>query len=129
MNKVILSGNIVKDIELKQTNSGKSVLTNAVAVRREVKNENGEYDADFIDFVAWGQNAEYISRYGHKGDRIEIAGRWQQRAYTDKGGNKRMIDECIVENVTVFSKQEKKQEEKQEAPKFEELDPNQDLPF
>lgn len=133
MNKVILTGNLVRDCELKQTQSGKSVVSNAVAVRRDMKDANGEYGTDFIEFVAWGNQAEYISRYGRKGDRVEIVGRWQQRNFSDRNGNNRRVDECIVESISAFSRQDQqqtapKQTEKPQAPSFDDIS-DDNLPF
>jgi len=106
MNKVILTGNLVREPELQQSAGGKNVTSNSIAVRRDMKDENGEYPTDFVNFVAWGQQAEYIATYGHKGDRMELCGRWQTRTFTDRNGNNRRADECIVEHVTIFSRQE-----------------------
>lgn len=116
MNKVILTGNLVREPELKQTPSGKSVITNAVAVRRDMKDENGEYPTDFVEIVIWGQQAEYIRNYGHKGDRVELSGRWQQRTYTDRNGNNRRADECVVESISVFSRQQASAPEQAQTP-------------
>ena len=63
MNCVILTGRITEDPDLKVTTSGKSVLRFTLAVRRERKNEAGQYDADFIKCVAWGHTADYINKY------------------------------------------------------------------
>ena len=117
MNKVILSGNIVKDIEVRRTQSGEAVVSNTVAVRREYKNVNNEYDTDFINFVAWRSQAEYLEKYAVKGDRVELVGRWQVRKYTDSNNATRTVDEVVVESITAFSKpkQETKQEPKQSA--------------
>ena len=52
MNKVILIGRLVRDPELKQTPSGTPVLQNTIAVTRKFKNQQGEYESDFINFVA-----------------------------------------------------------------------------
>lgn len=106
MNKVILTGNLVRDPELKQTPSGTNVVENTIAVNRDRKDANGEYQTDFIPFVAWGGQAEYLARNGRKGDRAEIVGRWQQREYTDRDGNRRRVDEVQVENLSVFSRQQ-----------------------
>lgn len=132
MNKVILSGNLCQEIELKQTTSGKSVLTNCIAVQREYKNEKGEYDSDFINLVIWGAQAEYLSKYAHKGDRVELVGRWQIRKYTANDGTTRTVNECVVESIKAFSKQ--KAENTQPAftntqPNFEEISTDEDLPF
>ncbi len=103
MNKVILSGNICRDVEVKQTTGGKSVVTNCIAVRREYKGANGEYESDFINFQAWGTQAEYLGRYARKGDRVEICGRWQVRKATMADGSERIFHECVAESVTAFS--------------------------
>lgn len=131
MNKVIITGNICQKIELKQSAGGKSVVTNCVAVHRDYRNAQGEYESDFINFVAWGAQAEYLSRYGHKGDRVEIVGRWTVRKYQANDGSNRTVNECTAENVTVFSRQPK-----QEATyipdaytKTEEMPSAEDLPF
>lgn len=131
MNKVILSGNICRDIELKETASGKEVVSNSVAVQREYKNEQGGYDSDFFNFVAWGTNATYLSKYAKKGDRVEIVGRLQNRSYEDRNGNKQTVTECIVENIKAFSKQ-KQDDKKEEKPKLTDITDNEeynDLPF
>lgn len=109
MNKVILSGNLCQEIELKQTNNGKSVVTNCIAVRRDYKSANGEYESDFINLVVWGAQAEYLSKYAHKGDRVELCGRWTVRKYTANDGNTRTVNECVVESITAFSKPKENQ--------------------
>ena len=109
MNKVILSGRITKDIELMKTQSGISVVSNSIAVRRDFK-ENGEYQTDFINFVAWRTQADYLASYAKKGDRCEIIGRWQVRTYQAQDGSQRKVDEVVVESINVFSTQPKEQE-------------------
>jgi len=103
MNKVIVSGNLVRDCEIRTTDSGASVVSNSVAVKRDFKNANGEYDTDFINFNAWGGSAEYLSKYAHKGDRVEIVGRWQNRQYENKEGVNVTVSEIIVESIYVNS--------------------------
>lgn len=125
MNKVILSGNLCQEIELKQTQNGKSVVTNCVAVQRDYKNEQGNYESDFINLVIWGNQAEYLSRYAHKGDRVELVGRWTVRKYTANDGTTRTVNECVVESIKAFSKQ--KQEE--EKPQFTDLSADEEVPF
>lgn len=126
MNKVILSGNLCQDIELKKTPLGKSVLTNCIAVQREYKNEQGTYDSDFINLVVWGAQADYLSLYGHKGDRAELVGRWQVRKYQANDGSSRTVSECVVESIRVFSKAPKEEKTEPELNAFSE---SEDLPF
>ena len=96
MNSIILIGRITKDIELKRTNNGKSVVNFTLAVNRNYKNEQGEYEADFIDCVAFEGRADNIYKYVRKGHRFGVAGRLQQRSWQDKEGKNRYVYEVIV---------------------------------
>lgn len=127
MNKVILSGNLCREIEVKQTQGGKDVVSNSIAVKRDFKDAEGNYPTDFINFVAWGSQATYLGNYAEKGDRMELVGRWQVRSYEDQNGDKRTVNECVVESLSVFSKNEK-QDQKKDKPKLEEVNAD-DLPF
>lgn len=128
MNKVELTGNIVKDIDYRKTPDGVAVVSNTIAVRKDYKNDKGEYGTDFINFVAWRGNAEYLRQYAKKGDRAEIVGTWQVRQYqTDKGENK-TVNELIVENITVFSKKETEEKFTYKDAMKNEINDN-DLPF
>lgn len=136
MNKVIISGNLCQDVELKQTQGGKSVVSNCVAVQREYKNANGEYDSDFITIVVWDKQAEYLSRYGSKGDRVELVGRWMVRKYQAADGSTRTVNECVVESIRVFAKPKEEPAKgnlytpySQQKAEFEEIPTDLDLPF
>lgn len=134
MNKVILSGNLCQEIELKTTQSGKSVISNCIAVQREYKNDKGEYESDFINLVIWGAQADYLSRYASKGDRVELVGRWNVRKYTANDGTTRTVNECVVESIKAFSRKPKEGEAQPNynpytQPNFEEITNDQDLPF
>lgn len=96
MNKVILTGRLTHSPELKRTNSGTSVVSFSLAVRRTFKNASGEYDTDFINCVAWRQAAEMIEKYFNKGDGITVFGEIRTRSYTDKDGNNRNAVEVLV---------------------------------
>lgn len=129
MNKVIEIGRVTKDLELKQTTSGISVIEFSIAVKRAFKNANGEYESDFFNCVAYNKSAETISRYVKKGDQIGIEGRLQTRNYTNSEGRKIYVTEIIVESFE-FLQSKKQEEQPTEQPKFEELDPfSNDLPF
>lgn len=126
MNKVIEIGRNTKDIELKTTPNGKSVVTFSIAVKRTFKNADGEYDSDFLTCVAFGNTAETLSKYVKKGDLIGIEGRLQTRNYTDKEGNNRYATEIVVDYIEFL--QPKKQET--QTDEFTEVtDPFGDLPF
>lgn len=122
MNIVCLSGNICRDIELRQTSGGKEVVSNTIAVQRDFKNAQGEYESDFISFVVWGASAKYLSTYASKGDRIEVVGRWSVRSYEEDGA-KKYVNECVADKVKVFSS--KRKQEIEELPVIE----DDDLPF
>ena len=102
MNKVILSGNLCKDNEKAITQSGVSVLRNTIAIKRDYKNANGEYETDFIQIVVWKQQADYLAQYASKGDLVELVGRWETRKFQDSQGQTREVNECIVENVKIL---------------------------
>lgn len=88
-NKIILIGNLTKDIEVKQTQSG-MVLTNFdIAVARAFKNkQTGETETDFIRCQAWGKTAEFLARYFSKGKSVVVEGDLRNNNYTDQNGVK-----------------------------------------
>lgn len=98
MNKVILMGRLTRNPELKTTPNGVSVCSFTLAVNRRFKNANGDYDADFINCIAWRQTAEFISKNFVKGRMIAIAGSLQTRNY-EKDGKKHFITEVSAEEV------------------------------
>lgn len=100
LNKVILMGRITHDLEVKQTPSGASVVSFSVAVERSFKDQNGERQTDFINCVAWRQQAEFIGRYFRKGRMIAIEGNLRTRTYDDKNGVKHYVTEVYVDNVS-----------------------------
>lgn len=102
MNKCVLSGRLVSDVELKTTKNGTSVSTNCLAVRRKQKNDEGGYISDFIDFTVWGNSAEYMCRYAKKGDMILISGAIEQQKYADKNGNNRVHYEIHGEDIELL---------------------------
>ena len=97
MNCVMIIGRMTKDVELRRTNSGKAVASFTLAVNKDYKNEQGGYDADFIDCVAFEQRAETISKYVHKGDRFSVVGQLATRSYETKEGRKVKVTEVKVE--------------------------------
>ena len=99
MNKVILIGRLSKDPEARTTQNGISCSTFSVAIQREHRSQNGTYDADFFNVVAWRQTADYVNRYMGKGDRIAIIGSLQNRSYEARDGSKRYVTEVIADRV------------------------------
>lgn len=99
LNRIVIMGRIVRDIELRRTNSGVSVVSLTLAVDRDFKNQNGEKETDFIDVVAYRNTAEFLSKYFGKGRAAVVEGRLQIREWTDQNGNKRRSAEVVAESV------------------------------
>ena len=86
LNNVVLCGRITKDIEIRQTNSGKSYTRFIVAVERENFDRSAEKVSDFLSVVAWEKTAEFIGKYFAKGSAIYAEGSIQTGSYTNKDG-------------------------------------------
>ena len=99
MNKVELIGRLTHDVEMRQTPNGVSLARFSIAVTRRFKNSNGEYDADFINCVAWRQTGEFIARYFQKGSMIAIVGSIQTRSWDGNDGKKQYATEVIVDEA------------------------------
>lgn len=99
LNRIIIMGRLVRDPELRTTQSGKSVTSFTLAVDRDFKGQNGEKETDFIDVVAWGVVAEFVCKYFAKGRMAIAEGRLQIREWKDKDGNNRRTAEIIAEHV------------------------------
>ena len=99
MNKVILMGRLTKDVEMRQTPNGVSLARFSIAVTRRFKNSNGEYDADFINCIAWRQTGEFIARYFQKGSMIAVVGSIQSRSWDGNDGKKQYATEVIVDEA------------------------------
>ena len=99
-NKVILMGNLTRDIEVRTTPSGQTVANFSLAVSRSWKGQDGQMQdqTSFINCVAWGKPGEIIAQYVKKGDPLLVSGRLDQRSYDDKDGNKRQAIEVNVED-------------------------------
>ena len=99
MNKIILVGRLTKDPEVRTTSAGFNTVNFTVAVNRNFKNKDGNYDADFLPCVAFRQTADFISKFFKKGNMICLDGRVQTRNYDAADGSKRYVTEVVVENV------------------------------
>ncbi len=100
LNHITIMGRMVRDPEMRTTNSGTPVVSFSLAVDRDFADkESGERGVDFIDVTAWRHTAEFVSRYFTKGRMAVVSGRLQTRNWTDKDGNKRKAVEIVAENV------------------------------
>ncbi len=95
LNRVVLMGRLAADPELRQTPNGASVVTFRIAVTRTFNRDM----TDWIDVVAWRQQAEFVSKYFSKGSMIVIEGSIQTRSYEDRQGNKRTAVEVVADQV------------------------------
>ena len=99
-NKVILMGNLTRDVEVRTTASGQSVANFSLAISRSWRGQDGQQQdqTSFINCVAWGKVGDIIAQYVHKGSPLLVSGRLDQRSYQDKDGNKRSAVEVVVED-------------------------------
>ncbi len=100
MNKAILMGRLTKDPELRYTQSNTPVATFSIAIDRRFKNANGERETDFINCVAWRQQAEFLAKWFTKGRMIAVVGSIQTRRYVDKDGNNRTAVEVVADELS-----------------------------
>ena len=100
MNSINLIGNICNDLELKVTDSGKNVCSFNIAVKRPYVKDV----TDFIRVVCWNKQAEIISQYCHKGNRIGLSGILTSRSYQDKEGNNRTVFEVVANEIEFLEK-------------------------
>ena len=127
MNRTFLTGNLVKDPDLRTTTSGVCVCTFRIAVTRRFKDKSGERVTDYFDIVAWKQLGEMCGRYLAKGRKVAVVGELQTRNY-EKDGVKRYITEIIADEVEFLSPRETPQESAQET-QGGFVDVDYDLPF
>ena len=99
LNKIVIQGRLTKDPELRRTQSGTAVASATVAVDRDLKNQDGNRDTDFIPIVAWKGTGEMLAKYFSKGRMAVVEGRLQIRDWTDKDGNKRRSAEVVADSI------------------------------
>ena len=99
LNKIVLMGRLTRDPELRQTQSGNSVVSFTLACDRDFAAQGAEKETDFVDIVAWRGTAEFVSKYFSKGRMAVVSGRLQIRNWKDKDGNKRKTAEIVAESV------------------------------
>ena len=116
LNVVAIMGRLVTDPELRTTPAGHSVCSFRIACDRSYAQQGQERQADFIDIVAWRQQADFVSRYFQKGSMIAIDGRLQTRNYQDKNGNSRTAVEVVANNISFAGS---KRQDAQRAPSYE----------
>lgn len=133
LNKTILCGRLTATPELKTTTGGTSVTSFNLAVKRDFKNANGEYETDFINCVAWRGTAEFICKYFQKGSSLCVVGSIQTRKYEDKDGNKRTAVEVVASEARFVDGKSETNGADQNTPEPPEMDfeevTDDELPF
>lgn len=116
LNVVAIMGRLVADPELRTTTQGNSVCSFRIACDRSYVQQGQERKADFIDVVAWQQQAKFVSKYFQKGSMIAIDGSLQTRNYQDKNGNNRTAVEVVANNISFAGA---KRQDAQSVPSYE----------
>ena len=120
VNQIVLVGRIARAPETKTSDNGKKFATLTLAVPRNYKNSNGEYDTDFLDCTLWSSVAESTSEYCKTGDMIGVKGRVQSRIVESPDGIRRRKTEIVAERVTFLTSNSSKREN--EEPEQEETE-------
>ena len=120
LNQSILVGRIVREPEVRETENGVKISNITLAVPRNYKNANGEYDTDFLDCTLWSSIAESTSEYCQSGDMIGVKGRLQNRIIEMPDGNKKRKTEVIAEKITFLSSSQRKADNSERETKITE---------
>ena len=128
MNKVLLIGNLTRDVELTETESGIKKAKIGIAVNRNYPNANGDYECDFFTAIVWRKQAEALAKYCSKGDRIAICGELQNYNYEAVNGDKKQITLINVSSLEIL-KSVKMQKLKEESKKSAKTETQEKIPF
>ena len=134
MNKVFLIGNLTRDPELSETNSGVSLCRFAIAVNRRFSGGDAERQTDFFNVTAFRGLADNIARFCKKGNKVAICGSIQTRSYEGNDGIKRTATEIVAQNVEFLTPKQNDDERGdrrggRRKPQLEEFDDDGDIPF
>ena len=99
INSVVQVGRLTKDPELRYTPSGVPMARFTIAVNRTFSNQNGEREADFINCVAWRQQAENLANFMRKGSLIGVTGRIQTGSFEGQDGKRVYTTDVIAESI------------------------------
>ena len=129
VNKVLLSGRLTRDPELRYTPSGVAVMTFSLALNRRYKDQSGEWkeEVSFVNVVAWQKQAELASEYLKKGSAVFVEGRLQSRSWETSEGQKRSVLEVRAERLQFLDRVKKEEEELVEG-KIEDTS-SEEVPF
>ncbi len=143
-NKVMLGGRLTADPENRQTETGVSMTRFSIAVNRRYNKDSSQQQVDFFNVIAWRATADFVSKFFKKGSSIFVVGTIQNRTWTDNEGNKRYATDIVAEEVNFVDSRSENPAGSQytpdsyepafstsaaDAPKFEEIKGDDDLPF
>ena len=142
VNRVVLVGRLVKDPELRKTNSDISVATFTIAVDNAVKEQDGTRGSLFLDCRVYRDQADNVAKYTRKGSKVAVDGSLNQRNFVRQDGSKGKVIEVYVDSVTFLDPNPNRENNSIETPRFDDtpapisgsnLDsidlPDDDLPF
>lgn len=115
MNKIIIVGNLTKDVELAQTAKGTAYCNFSVAVKRAMTDTQGNKLTDFFNCTAWKQKAETIAKYCKKGNRVLVEGEMNSNTFTNKDGLKQTNWNIVVLNIEFLGGKQDDNSENQES--------------
>ncbi len=143
-NRVMLGGRLTADPENRQTETGVSMTRFSIAVNRRYSKDSAQQQVDFFNVIAWRATADFVSKFFKKGSSIFVVGTIQNRSWTDNEGNKRYATDIVAEEVNFVDSRSENPAGGQytpdsyepafstsaaDAPKFEEIKGDDDLPF
>ena len=138
MNKVWLIGNLTRDPELSETNSGIAVCRFGLAVNRQYASSDGERETDFFQVTAWRGTGENVARYCKKGHKVAVVGSIQMRSYEDREGVKRTAVDIVAQDVEFLTQRARDDDGQYDEPtprrrgskpQLEAFDDDGDIPF
>lgn len=101
MNRIILTGRLGRDPEIKYTQTGKAVASFSIAVTEKWNAATGEKKerTDWVNIIAWDKLGELCGQYISKGSKVLVEGKLQTRSYDDKNGAKKYVTEIVAQQV------------------------------
>ena len=141
VNRVVLVGRLVKDPELRKTNSDISFATFTLAVDNRVKEADGTRGTIFIDCRVFRDQADSLVKNTRKGSKVAVDGSLNQRNFERRDGTKGKVIEIVVDSVTFLDPNPNREQNTVEEPKFDDIQvppsnnldsidlPDDDLPF
>lgn len=111
MNVISLTGNLCRDVKIEYTKNNKSYVENTIGVKKEKKDDDGNYETDFIDFVCFEKKADYLQNYAQKGDKVELVGKLRVDNWKDEKGDAHTRSYVVADKISILTSRVKKEQE------------------